>query len=255
MVKSSLRRRAQSTRRVGCGSECDVPGSKIAACMGLVRLRFARTWGEFHPLRGIDVDAVDVKDPVEMGASGTAGRTGVTEDVAALNLRAGSGGQLGHVEVHGLEALAVVNADSIAEHVELLSESYGTSSNGADGFAGGSALIDAAVIFTGGFAVVETFDTEGRSHTSGYGRGERVLPRTRVGDSFLEGGQQCDFFRGRMQCFNFGSEPHVLRREKCFADDDRKFLRLGAIVARDGECGRAGDVFHGNGEQSKILTV
>jgi hypothetical protein len=96
-----------------------------------------------------------------MGASGTAGRTGVTEDVAALNLRAGSGGQLGHVEVHGLEALAVVNADSIAEHVELLSESYGTSSNGADGFAGGSALIDAAVIFTGGFAVVETFDTEG----------------------------------------------------------------------------------------------
>jgi hypothetical protein len=156
--------------------------------MALVCLVFARARGEPHPLRGIDIDAVDVENPVEMGAGGTAGRTGVAEDVAAFNLCARGGEQLGHVEVHGLEALAVVNAHGVAEDVELLGESYRTGGNGADGFASGCALIDAAVIFTGGLAVVETFNAKGRGHASRYRWGQGIFPRTRIGGFFLEAG-------------------------------------------------------------------
>jgi hypothetical protein len=54
-----------------------------------------------------------------------------------------------------------------------------------------------------------------------------------------------------VECFNFGAELDVLRGENRFADDDRKLLSLGAIVARDSECGGAGYVLHGNREQSK----
>src|ERR1700751_5761933 len=99
---------------------------------------------EFHPLRGVGVDTVDVKNPVEVRAGGAASRAGVTEDVATLDLRAGRGNQFGHVEVHGLEALAVVNADGIAQDIKLLSEGDGAGGHSADGFAGGRALIDAA---------------------------------------------------------------------------------------------------------------
>jgi hypothetical protein len=154
-----------------------------------VRFGFARTGRKLHPLRGIDVDAVDVQNPVKMRAGGAASRTGVTEDVTALNLCARRGNQLGHVEVHRLETLAMVKTRGVTEDVELLSESYRAGGNRADGFAGGRALIDAAVIFAGGLAVVEAFDAEGRGHAARDGRSERVLPKTRVGDFFLERGQ------------------------------------------------------------------
>src|SRR5262245_14029808 len=106
----------------------------------LARFWRARTGLEFHPLRGIDVDSVDVKNPVKMRASGAAGGTGVAKDVAALDLRAGRGNKLGHVEVHGLKALAVINADGVAEDVELLGERDCARGDGANGFAGRSTL-------------------------------------------------------------------------------------------------------------------
>ena len=100
-------------------------GGQKSSEHGLVSLAVARTRLKFEPLRGINVHAINVKDPVQVRTSGTTSGTRVAEDVAALHLRAGNCDQLGHVEIHGLEALAVVNADGVAEYVELLGESDG----------------------------------------------------------------------------------------------------------------------------------
>ena len=163
--------------------------------LGLLRLRSVGTRGKLHPLLGIDVYAVDVKNPVKVGAGRASGGTGVAEDVAALDLRTGDGDKFGHVEIHGLKTLSVVDADGIAEHVELLRERDGASGDGADGFARGSPLVHAAVVLAGRLSIVKASDAERRRHAAGDGRGERILPKTRFRDLFLEGGQQCDFFR------------------------------------------------------------
>ena len=58
-----------------------------------------------------------------MRPGGAAGGTGVAKNIAALHGRAGSNDESRHVQVHGFEALAVIDADSVAEHVELFGES------------------------------------------------------------------------------------------------------------------------------------
>lgn len=95
-----------------------------------------------------------------MWTGGTAGGTGVAENVATLNGCAGSGDEAGHVEIHGFEPLAVIDADSIAEYVELFRERDGARSHCADGFAFGRALVYATVIFTSGLSAVETLNAE-----------------------------------------------------------------------------------------------
>ena len=50
-----------------------------------VAFGIAGAWIEPHPLRGIDVDAIDVNHPVQVRTGGAAGGTRVTEDVAALH--------------------------------------------------------------------------------------------------------------------------------------------------------------------------
>src|SRR5262249_31052886 len=117
-------------------------------------LGFSATGLESHPLGGVDVHAVDVENPMEMWAGRTAGRTRVAEDVAAVHLGTWRGDKLGHVQVHGLKALAVVNADSVAENIELLGKGDRPGRDRADRFAGGRALVNAAVVLASGLAVV-----------------------------------------------------------------------------------------------------
>src|SRR5262245_31537526 len=147
-----------------------MPGERSRG--GLARLWLARAGLEFEPLAGVDVHSVDVKNPVKMRASGAAGGASVSEDVAALNLRARRYDEFGHVEIHGFEALAVVNADGVAEHIKFLRESDSACCDRADGFAGWRALVNAAVIFAGSFTVVKTFDAKWRGHAAGDGRSE-----------------------------------------------------------------------------------
>src|SRR5215470_7144458 len=77
---------------------------------------------KFHPLRGIDVHAIDIENPMQVRAGGPAGRTGITENVPALHLQAGGRDEFGHVQIHGFEALAMVEAYGVAEHMEGLCE-------------------------------------------------------------------------------------------------------------------------------------
>ena len=61
-----------------------------------------RAWtrGEFDPLRGIDVDTVGVKNPVEVRSRGASRGTGVAERVAFFDERAIGDGELRHVQIH-----------------------------------------------------------------------------------------------------------------------------------------------------------
>jgi len=93
-------------------------------------------------------------------AGGAAGGTGVSKDVTALDLRTRSNDESGHVEIHGFQALAVVNADGVAEYVKLLRESDGACGHCAYGFIGGRALVDAAMIFPGGLSVMKALDAK-----------------------------------------------------------------------------------------------
>ena len=220
-----------------------------------MRLAFSGTRLESDPLRRVDVDSVDVKHPVEMRAGGASGGTGVAEDVAALDLQAWRGDESGHVEVHGLEALPVVYADGVAQDVKLLSERDPASGYRADGFARGSTLVDAAVVFAGGLAVVEALHAEGRGHTAGDGSGERVLPEAGVRDFYFEGVQQRHFFGRGVERFDFGAELDVLGGEDGFADGDGELLRLGPAFTNEHQRRRAGSVFDRDGKQAKALAV
>src|SRR5712664_2638475 len=110
---------------------------------------------QLDPLRGIHVDAIHVKNPMKVRTRRPTGGASVTKNIAALHRRAASNNQACHVQVRGLEALSVVDADCIAKNVELFSKGDSTSRDGANWLAFGSALVYAAVIFAGGFAVVE----------------------------------------------------------------------------------------------------
>ena len=122
---------------------------------------------KLDPLCGVDVHTIDVENPVEMRSGGAARGTGVAQNVAALHLCTRCDNELRHVKIHGLKALAVVNADRIAENVELLRERDVACGDGTDGFAGRGALVHAAVIFAGRLPVMEAPDAEGRGHAAG----------------------------------------------------------------------------------------
>src|SRR5262249_44685396 len=154
---------------------------------------------KLDPLRGVDVHTIDVENPVEMRSGGAARGTGVAQNVAALDLGTSCDHELRHVKIHGLQALAVVNADRIAENVELLCERDVAAGDGADGLGGWGALVHAGVIFAGRLPVMEAPDAEGRGHAAGYRRNERILPRAVVGDLLLEAGEQRDLFRRGME--------------------------------------------------------
>ena len=80
----------------------------------------------------------------------------------------------------------MVNADRVAEHVELLCEGDGAWGDRADGFASGRTLVNTAVVFAGGLSVVKAFDAKWRGHATGDRRSERVLPKASSGDFFFE---------------------------------------------------------------------
>src|SRR5579863_138988 len=191
----------------------------------LALFRGSRAELQLHPLRGIDVDAVYVENPVQMRAGGAAGGTGIAENIAALNRGARSRNQARHVQVHRFEALAVVDPDGVAENVKLSCEGDSARGHRAYRLAFRSALIDAAVVFAGGFAVVEALDAERRSHATADGRSEGIRPGTRIGNVFLEIVEQGDFFRGGVQTLDFGAQGNVLRRKNSFANANLKRLR------------------------------
>src|SRR6516164_4122629 len=208
---------------------------------------------KLYPLCGVDVHTIDVENPVEMRSGGAARGTGVAQNVAALHLRTRCDNELRHVKIHGLKALAVVNADRIAENVELLRERDVACGDGTDGFAGRGALVHAAVIFAGRLPVMEAPDAEGRGHAAGNRRNERILPRAAVGDLFLEAGELRDFFRRGMERLYLRAEFYVLRWKKRLANDDSQLLLATSIVPRDGDRGRTGQVLDGNGKQAEMV--
>ena len=57
--------------------------------------------------------------------------------------------------------MAVVDADGIAENIELFGENNFAVSDGTNLFAGGRALIDTTVKFAGRFSVVHALYAEG----------------------------------------------------------------------------------------------
>src|SRR4030095_11922936 len=136
----------------------------------------------------------------------------------------GSNGQPGHVEVHGFESLAVVDANSIAKHVELFRKRDGARGDRADRFALGRTLVHAAVVFAGGLSVVKTLHAERRSHATANRRSERVPPRTRFGTRGAHTREKSHFFRGGMERFNIRREFDVLRGENGSANHDWQSL-------------------------------
>jgi hypothetical protein len=78
-----------------------------------------------------------------------------------------------------------VNTDGIAEYIELLCESDSAGGDSANGFAGRSALVNAAVVFTSRFPVVKAFDPKGDVMATGNRRGEWILPRASTRNFFL----------------------------------------------------------------------
>src|SRR5258705_13839390 len=106
----------------------------------LTFLRRARTRLQFDPLRGIHVDAIDVENPVKMRTGGAASRTGVAKSISALDSCTTSDSQSRHVQIHGFEALSVVDSDRVAKNVKLFREGDSACRNGANRFALGSPL-------------------------------------------------------------------------------------------------------------------
>src|SRR5437867_5936318 len=139
-------------------------------------LRRACTGLQFDPLRGIHVDAIDVENPVKMRTRGAAGRTGVAKSISALDSCTANDSQSRHVQIHGFEALSVVDSDRVAKNVELFREGHSACRNGPNRFAVGSPLIHSAVIFARGFAIVETPYAKRRCHASGDGCRKWILP-------------------------------------------------------------------------------
>src|SRR6266404_375690 len=139
-------------------------------------LHRARTRLQFDPLRGIHVDAIHVENPVKMRTRGAASRTGVAKSISTLDSCTASDSQPRHVQIHGFEALSVVDSDRVAKNVELFREGHRACRNGPNRFAFGSPLIHSAVIFAREFAIVETLYAKRRCHASGDGRRKWILP-------------------------------------------------------------------------------
>src|SRR5579885_3140183 len=134
-----------------------------------------RAGNELDPLSGVDVNPVDVHDPMKVGG------------------------------------------------------------DGANRFAFRSALIDTAVIFAGGFAVMKAANAERRRDAAGNGRFEWVAPETGIGNGIAKADGKLHLFGRGMQGFDLRGERDVLRGEIGFENGDLA-----------GEMGRAigGEKFH-----------
>jgi len=117
---------------------------------------------------------------MKMRSSGTTSRTGIAKDISFFDDRAIADGEPCHMQIHRTKALAMINANSIAQHVELPGKNDLSVSDGSDGFAGRSALVHSAVKFPGRLAIVEALHTKGRSNATVDGGSKRVLPKPRV---------------------------------------------------------------------------
>ena len=142
---------------------------------------------------------------MQVRTGGTAGRTGVTENVALLHNCAVGNGEFGHVKKHGAEALAVIDADGVAEDVELFREDNFSVGDGANFFACRSSLIHATVKFTSRFAIVQAFHAKRRGDTAFDGRRKGIVPKTRIGNFISEIRQQLNFFGRRAERFDIGT--------------------------------------------------
>src|SRR6266478_5937597 len=117
---------------------------------------------KLHPLRRIHVDAINVKNPVQMRASGPSGSASVTKNIATFHGTSRTHQQSRHVQVHGFQALPMIDSRGVAEHIELFCEGNRSRSNRANRFSFRCALVHATVIFAGVPSVVQTFDAERR---------------------------------------------------------------------------------------------
>src|SRR5258707_941125 len=77
----------------------------------------ARARHKFHPLRGIHVDTIHVKHPMQVRPRRTSSRTRIAENIAALHRNSRSHHESRHVQVHRFEALAVVDSHCVAKHI------------------------------------------------------------------------------------------------------------------------------------------
>jgi len=113
---------------------------------------------------------------MKMRTRGTASRAGIAKNVSTLHRCTASDNQSRHVQIHRLEALSVVDPDSVAKNVKLFCEGHSACRNGANRFAIGSPLIHSTVIFARGLAIVETLYAKRRRHAAGDRRRKWILP-------------------------------------------------------------------------------
>jgi len=148
--------------------------------------------------------------------------------------------------------LTVIEADRVAEDIELFCESDSAIGDSTNGFTGRRALIHSAVKFSGGFAVVKTLHSERRSDATLDRRLEWILPVTRVGDFVAKAGEQLNFFRRRMQRFDIGTEADIFRGKASRADD--KFFRdeNGAFFRKKSSDADPGESFTETGIKPKF---
>ena len=109
-----------------------------------------------------------------------ASRTCIAKNISALHCRARGNDESRHVQVHGFEALAVIDTDGVTEHVELFGKVDGARGYSANRFT--FRVRWSARDTRRWVAVVQTFDAKGRSHAAGNRCGQEILPRTGIGD-------------------------------------------------------------------------
>ncbi len=148
---------------------------------------------------------------MKVGTGRAARGAGVAEDVAFLYEGTVGDSQFRHMEKHGGEALAVIDADGVAKNVEVLCEDDFSVGDGTNFFACRGALIDATVKFTGGFSIVKTLHAEGRGDAAIDGRGEGILPKAGVGHSIAEIREELNLFGSGAKGFDIRTQANVLR--------------------------------------------
>ena len=94
---------------------------------------------------GIDRNALDADLVVQMRRGDAARAADVSDDLATMNVLAGSDGESGEMAVSGGDAMAVIEADEVSVTVHKLSEADYAVGSGVDRGAVGNGNINAAM--------------------------------------------------------------------------------------------------------------
>src|ERR1700735_1186796 len=158
------------------------------------------------------------------------------------------------MQVHGFEALAVVDGYGAAEDVEGLNDFYHACGDCADGSSGGRTLVDSGVKITGGLSVVKAFHTEGRDDATADRSDEGIFPILDVGYGVAKRGQSLHFFRRGVERSDLRGEDNILGRKNCLANGQVDRGENGSILGKKFNRVVAWDVGYGYGHQAQPVT-